>query len=69
MIGTYLGKIVNGNIKLYDNAIMQEGKKVIVIVDNENLNELGFWNAAGQSSIEKIWNNTEDDIYEQLLEK
>jgi len=69
MVKTHLGKIVNGNIKLFDNVNITEGKRVIVIVEQDMMNDLSFWDAAGQSSIAKIWDNPEDDIYEQLLEK
>ncbi len=31
--------------------------------------EAEFWRQASQTSLDAIWNNTEDDIYAELLQK
>ncbi|MBK7599189.1 MAG: hypothetical protein IPJ07_11995 [Acidobacteria bacterium] len=43
-----------------------EGAEVLVTILSE---EEQFWTDASEPSLSKIWNNEEDDIYEQLLKK
>ena len=67
MLSTHQAIVHNGEIKLLEQIDLPEGTKVLITVLQDD--ESDFWVAASQSSLEKIWDNPEDDIYEQLLEK
>ncbi len=41
-------------------------KLVISVIDMKD--ESDFWQAASSSSLDDIWDNTEDDVYAELLE-
>jgi len=36
---------------------------------SEVADDASFWQVAGEGSLERIWNNTEDDVYAQLLDR
>ncbi|PKL09969.1 MAG: hypothetical protein CVV51_01025 [Spirochaetae bacterium HGW-Spirochaetae-7] len=36
---------------------------------SEVSDEASFWQVAGEGSLERIWNNTEDDVYARLLDR
>ncbi len=67
MLSTHQAIVHNGEIKFLEQVDLPEGTKVLITVLQDD--ESDFWVAASQSSLEKIWDNPEDDIYEQLLEK
>jgi hypothetical protein len=67
MLNTHWGVIQKGNIRLLDSIKFPEGTRVLVTILPEK--EEQFWLNASQSALDKIWNNDEDDIYEQLLKK
>lgn len=67
MLKTFQAKIENGNI-LLNNNIKIPDKSVIFISYNDNSKD-DFFLVSSESSLEKIWKNDEDDIYENLLEK
>ena len=56
-----------GKIELLEHVDLPEGRKVLVtfLPDEDTL----FWLHTSQVSLDTIWNNTEDDVYAQLLEK
>jgi len=58
----------NGQIILPKELIIPEGSKVLVTV-LENPSTDDFFLKASESSLENIWNNDEEDVYEQLLKK
>lgn len=56
------GKLILSNdVKIPDDTI-------IYISYNDNSTD-DFFLKASESSLDNIWNNNEDDIYEQLLKK
>ena len=67
MLSTHWGVVQLGKIRLFDKIKIPEGAKVLVTIIPDE--EQQFWLNASESAIYDIWNNTEDDIYEQLLEK
>jgi predicted DNA-binding antitoxin AbrB/MazE fold protein len=67
MLSTHQAIVHNGEIKLLEQVDLIEGAKLLITVLQDDGSD--FWIAASQSSLEKIWDNPEDDIYEQLLEK
>ncbi len=67
MLSTHWGIIQQGKIQLLDKINFPEGTKVLVTIIPEEERE--FWLTTSDSSLASIWNNQEDDIYEQLLQK
>ena len=68
MLQTTWAIVREGKIELTENIELPEGAKVLVTVLVED-DESQFWLLASQSSLSSIWENTEDDIYAQLLEE
>lgn len=67
MYQTLSAEMKNGRIRLLDKAKIPEGTRVLVTVMQED--DGTFWKYASQASLEKIWVNEEDDVYEKLLGK
>lgn len=66
MFNTIRGVAREGKIELIEKTEIPEGTEVLVtILSDDTL----FWLGVSQSSLASVWNNTEDDIYEQLLKK
>ena len=55
-----------GRIELLEKVDLPEGTEVIVtpLADDSD-----FWLSASESTLELVWNNAEDDVYAELLEK
>ena len=60
------GTVRNGKIELPNSVTIPEGTEVIVTLVPEDLD---FWMRASESSLAAIWDNTEDDVYAELLKK
>ncbi|MBD3346899.1 MAG: hypothetical protein GF401_17730 [Chitinivibrionales bacterium] len=65
MFPTYQAEVKKGKINLPDDTKLPDGTKVLVTVISDD--ELRFWSDASTTSLDKIWNNEEDDAYAQLL--
>jgi len=65
MYQTLSAKMKNGSIKLIDKVKIPEGARILVTViqDNDDL----FWQNASEASLDKIWGNKDDDVYEKLV--
>jgi hypothetical protein len=57
----------DGQIRLSEPLALPEGATVLVTVVGDAEQE--FWQCASEQSLAAIWNNTEDDVYADLLEK
>jgi hypothetical protein len=68
MLQAVWGVIRNGKIELLEPLDLPEGTKVIVTTLVETDAESQFWLNASTASLDKIWNNPEDDIYGRALE-
>lgn len=67
MLHTVEAVISNGVITPTEPVELVEGSRALVtILDDEEDN---FWLGASESSLREIWNNTEDDLYAELLAK
>ena len=64
---TFTGIVKNGKIELPQAEQLPEGAQVTIIINNDS--ETNFWQEASQNSLAKIWDNTEDNIYAQLLKE
>ncbi|MBC8230913.1 hypothetical protein H8E77_15285 [bacterium] len=67
MLSTHQAIVHNGEINFLEEVDLLEGTKLLITVLQND--ESDFWLTVSQSSIEKIWDNPENDIYEQLLER
>ena len=67
MLKTLVATVRQGKIELVDRLEIPEGTKVLVtILPND---EAEFWRNASQQSLDKVWNNSEDNVYAKLLEE
>jgi len=67
MINTIWAVIRDGKIVPLEDVKVPEGTRALVTLLPED--DTGFWLAASESSLSEVWNNTEDDVYAELLEK
>jgi predicted DNA-binding antitoxin AbrB/MazE fold protein len=66
MMNTIWGVVREGKIVPLESVEIPEGAKVLVTLLSE---EDDFWSAASQPTLSAVWDNTEDDVYAELLEK
>jgi len=67
MLNTIKAIVHEGRIIPLENIEIPEGAKVLVtVLDDE---ETEFWAAASGSALSAVWDNDEDDVYAELLEK
>ena len=59
--------IKNGQIVPVSDVDLEEGSRVLVTLSNGDSRD--FWLVATERSLKEIWNNDEDDVYAELLEK
>lgn len=62
---TLWATVQQGKIALLESSELPEGAKVLVTLLPDE--EAEFWLQASQTSLDRVWDNTEDDIYAQLL--
>jgi hypothetical protein len=65
MLQTLWATIRQGKVELLESTEIPEGTRVLVTLLPED--ESDFWVKASQVSLDAIWDNTEDDVYAQLL--
>ena len=65
MLKTLCATVDQGKIELSLPVVLPEGVRVLVTVLPDN--EAQFWVDASQTSLDAVWDNTEDDVYAQLL--
>ena len=65
MLKTLWATVRQGKIELLELSELPEGAKVLVTVLPDE--EAEFWLQASQTSLDRVWDNTEDDVYVQLL--
>lgn len=64
MLNTVRAIFREGKIQLLEEIELPEGTEMLV---TPLLDEADFWTKASQPTIEKIWDNTEDNIYAELI--
>ena len=67
MLKTLMATVRQGKIEIAEELELPEGTKVLVTVLPND--ETEFWSKTSQVSLDKVWNNSEDDIYAELLEE
>jgi hypothetical protein len=65
---TVWGVVRDGKIELLEEMSLPEGAKLLVTVVTED-DEVRFWMGASEPALDEIWNNPEDDVYAELIEK
>ena len=55
-----------GRIELLEEVEIPEGTEVLV---TPLLDEHDFWLKASEGSLDSVWDNAEDEVYAELLEK
>ena len=68
MLQTVWAVIRDGKIEPLEDITFPEGAKVIVTLLSEEA-DTHFWLSASEKSLTEVWENTEDDIYAELLQK
>jgi hypothetical protein len=66
MMNTIWGVVREGKIVPLENINIPEGAKVLVTLLSD---EDDFWLAVSQPALSAVWDNAEDDVYVELLEK
>ena len=66
MMNTVKAIIREGRVELLEEVDIPEGTEVLVTILSE---EAEFWLRASESSLALVWDNAEDDVYEQLLKR
>jgi hypothetical protein len=66
MLNTVRGVVKDGKIELLEQVELPEGTDALVTLLPD---EAEFWSAVGRPSLDAIWDNTEDDVYAELLEE
>lgn len=67
MMNTIWAVVREGKIVPLEEIEVPEGTRALVTLLPEE--EGGFWLAASDSSLSTVWDNAEDDVYAELLEK
>jgi hypothetical protein len=68
MLRTIWAVVREGKIELLEDVPLPEGTKLLVtLMPNED--EQQFWLNVSDRSVAEVWNNTEDDIYAELLQE
>lgn len=68
MLNTLWGIVKKEKIELLEKANIPEGTKVLVTVLPDDTDSQ-FWLKTSQISLDAIWNNSEDDVYAELLKE
>jgi hypothetical protein len=67
MLKSFWATVRQGKIELLDSTDLSEGNRVLVtILPND---EADFWLKSSQTSLDAVWDNTEDDIYTHEYQK
>ncbi len=67
MLKTFCATVRQGKIELVEPGELPEGTRVLVTLLPDEESE--FWLQTSQVSLDTIWDNSEDDVYAQLLKK
>jgi hypothetical protein len=65
MLKTLWATVRQGKVELLDSTDLPEGSKLLVTLLSDD--DADFWLNSSQMSLDAIWDNTEDDVYAQLL--
>jgi len=66
MLNTVWAVVREGKIEVLEPLDLPEATRVLVTVLSEE--DPQFWLNSSQSALDRVWDNTEDEVYAQLLE-
>ncbi|HYX71684.1 MAG TPA: antitoxin AF2212-like protein [Nitrososphaera sp.] len=66
MLNTIRAVVREGKIELLEKVEIPEGTEVLV---TPLIDEPDFWLKVSESSLDSVWDNSEDEVYAELLEK
>ncbi|KAM3115526.1 hypothetical protein [Phormidesmis sp. 146-33] len=67
MLKTPWATVREGKIELLDLTELPEGTRLLVTLLPDD--EADFWMRSSQASLDAVWDNAEDEVYAQLLQK
>lgn len=67
MLNTIWAVVRQGKIEPLEQVDLPEGTKVLITLLPDEATQ--FWLHASQTSLDTVWNNAQDDVYAELLEK
>jgi hypothetical protein len=67
MMNSIWAVIRDGKIVPLEDVKAPDGTRVLVTLLPED--DTDFWLTASESSLREVWENAEDDVYAELLEK
>jgi hypothetical protein len=67
MLNSIWATIHEGRIEPSEQIELPEGARVLITLLPDE--DAVFWSGAGESSLAAVWDNTEDDVYGQLLDQ
>lgn len=67
MLKTLWASVRNGKIEPIEAEDLPEGSRLLVTILPDD--EADFWRLASQGSLADVWDNSEDDVYAELLKK
>ncbi len=67
MMNTVWAVVREGKIVPLEKIEAPEGARVLATLLPEE--EVGFWVASSEASLSAMWDNAEDDVYAELLER
>jgi hypothetical protein len=65
MLNTIRAIVRNEEIELLESVTLPDGVKVLVTVLTDE--DHAFWQETSEQSLGQVWDNSEDDIYAELL--
>ncbi|MBE9214445.1 hypothetical protein IQ247_17515 [Plectonema cf. radiosum LEGE 06105] len=68
MLKSVWATVRNGKIELLEDIQLSEGTKVLITLISDQ-DEQQFWLTTSEKSLNKVWDNQEDEIYAELLKK
>ena len=68
MLTTVKGIVQKNRIRVVENIDIPDGTRLLITILSPEEDE-EFWQNASLTSLDKIWNNSEDDIYAALFKE
>ncbi len=65
MLKTLWATVREGKIEMLESVQLPEGTRVLVTLLPDD--ETEFWLQASQTSLDAVWDNAEDDVYDPIL--
>ncbi len=69
MLSAVWGVIRDGKIEALEPMKMPEGSRVLITVLEDSDEEVQLWQRLSEESLKAVWDNQEDDVYAELLQR